>query len=70
MPFIRRSIIITSFIGRTIIKTLDYYFQNMSKSKTGDEVKERAILEFVAIAYRTVAPRLVNVPVLFRISLK
>ena len=42
----------------------------LSKSKTGDEVKERAILEFVAIAYRTVAPRLANVPVLFRISLK
>lgn len=42
-------------VGRTIIKTLDYYFQNMSK--TGNEVKERAILEFVAIAFRTIQPR-------------
>ena len=66
---ILNAVISNILIGRTIIKTLDYYFQNMSKSKTGDEVKERAILEFVAIAYRTVAPRLNNVPVLFRISL-
>lgn len=48
-------------MGRTMIQTLDYYFQNMTKSKTGDEVKERAILEFVALAYRTVAPRLMRV---------
>jgi len=50
-------------MGRTMIQTLDYYFQNMSSK--GDIVKERAILEFVAIAYRTVAPRLMKV----RISL-
>ena len=43
-------------VGKTIIKTLDYYFQNMTGKN--NEVKEKAILEYVAIAYRTIQPRL------------
>ena len=46
-------------INRRMMKTLNYYFTNMSKYKkdgTGNEIKERAILDFFAYSYRIFVP--------------
>lgn len=49
--------------NRDIVKTLNYYFANMRK---GDYVKHYAILEFIAIAYRSIAPTTKDYPRLYR----
>lgn len=48
-------------INRRMMKTLNYYFANMDKYKkdgTGNEIKERAILDFFAYSYRVLVPML------------
>lgn len=58
------NLVVAYVIGnRDIVKTLNYYFANMKK---GDYVKHSAILEFIAIAYRSIAPTTKDYPRLYR----
>lgn len=46
-------------LNKRMMKTLNYYFANMNKPKkdgTGNEIKERAILDFFAYSYRILVP--------------
>ena len=47
-----------------IVKTLNYYYDNMSGGY--NQVKYKAILEFIAIAYHSVAPTIPKYPKLYR----
>lgn len=46
-----------------IVKTLNYYFEHMGKN---DTVKHYTILEYVAIAYRSIVPTMKGYPRLYR----
>lgn len=49
-----------------IVKTLNYYYDNMAGGY--NQVKYLAILEFIAIAYHSVAPTIPQYPKLYRIK--
>ena len=63
--YLLNKIIMNIYSTPDVIKALNYYFENMSKSN--NEVKYYNILEFVAINYRHIAPTLRTVPRLYRI---
>ena len=52
------------FLNRDVITTLNYYYDNM---KGGfNQVKYKAILQYIAIAYHSVAPTVPKYPRLYR----